>query len=197
MSETTGELVLNEALEGYMGAITQNCKTYQARLAEIQADANLSSMGKHAAAVELHRKAMAKHDELQAAYNAEVEATREILRQAAFTPRFGYLTDQATKVATRAAYAAALDRAANMTGEQLRAAMERARLSGDDVSAQAIAHIAWEKGAGDVLEAYMEGDRGGDLKRLQDFEEAYGERRSVDRKFAQRVAFTKPQYPTL
>lgn len=186
----------NDSLEQKMAAMTQNRTSYKTRLADIEADENLSSTGRHAEAVELCEKAKAKHEALRAAYDAEVEETRQGLRKAAFAPRFGAFDDQAAKIATRAAYAAAMDRAAGMSTEELRAALERALRADDELSAQAIAHVAWEKGAGRVLEAFMEHDKNGDLRRLYEFEAAYGDRRTAQRKFEQRIAFSLPEWPT-
>ena len=187
----------NDSLEQKMAAMTQNRTSYKARLADIEADENLSSTGRHTEAVELHEKAKAKHEALRAAYDTEIEETRAHLRQKAFSPRFGAFDDQAAKVATRAAYAAAMDRAAGMKSEEeLRAALERALRADDELSAQAIAHVAWEKGAGRVLEAFMERDKTGDLRRLYQFEGAYGDRRTAQKKFAQKIAFSRPDWPT-
>ena len=185
-----------DSLENKLTAMMQNRANCRERLAEIEADESLSSTGKHEEAVELHQAATTKHEQLRAAYDAEVEETREALRKEAFSPKFGYLTDQATKVATRAAYAAAMDRAAGMSTEELRAALERALRADDELSAQAIAHVAWEKGESRVLEAYMEHDKGGDLRRLYQFEASYGDRRTAQRKFEQRIAFSLPEWPT-
>ena len=186
----------NDSLEQKMAAMTQNRTSYKDRLADIEADENLSSTGRHTEAVELHEKAKAKHEALRAAYDAEVEETRQALRKEAFSPKFGYLTDQATKVATRAAYAAAMDRAAGMKEEELRVALERAIRADDELTAQAIAHIAWEKGESRILEAYMEHDKNGDLRRLYQFEGAYGDRRTAQKKFEQKIAFSRPDWPT-
>lgn len=185
-----------DSLENKLTAMMQNRANCRERLAEIEADESLSSTGKHEEAVELHQAATTKHEQLRAAYDAEVEETREALRKEAFSPKFGYLTDQATKVATRAAYAAAMDRAAGMSTEELRAALERALRADDELSAQAIAHVAWEKGESRVLEAYMEHDKGSDLRRLYQFEASYGDRRTAQRKFEQRLAFSLPEWPT-
>ena len=185
-----------DSLENKLTAMIQNRANCRERLAEIEADESLSSTGKHEEAVELHQAATTKHEQLRAAYDAEVEETREALRKEAFSPKFGYLTDQATKVATRAAYAAAMDRAAGMSTEELRAALERALRADDELSAQAIAHVAWEKGESRVLEAYMEHDKGSDLRRLYQFEASYGDRRTAQRKFEQRIAFSLPEWPT-
>ena len=185
-----------DSLENKLTAMIQNRATYRERLAEIEADDNLSSTGKHEAAVELHQKATAKHEQLRAAYDVEVEETREALRKAAFAPQFGAFHDQAAKVATRAAYAAAMDRASSMDAGELRAALERAFRADDELSAQAIAHVAWEKGESRVLEAYMEHDKGSDLRRLYQFEASYGDRRTAQRKFEQRMAFSLPEWPT-
>jgi len=185
-----------DSLENKLTAMIQNRATYRERLAEIEADENLSSTGRHTEAVELHAKATAKHEELKASYEAEVEETRQALRKEAFSPKFGYLTDQATKVATRAAYAAAMDRAENMDAGQLKAAMERALRADDELSAQAIAHVAWEKGESRVIEHFMEHDKNGDLRRLYQFEAAYGDRRPARRKFEQHLAFSPPDWPT-
>jgi len=103
-----------DSLENKLTAMIQNRANCRERLAEIEADDNLSSTGKHEEAVELHQAATTKHEQLRAAYDAEVEETRQALRKEAFSPKFGYLTDQAAKVATRAAYAAAMDRASSM-----------------------------------------------------------------------------------
>jgi hypothetical protein len=186
----------NDSLEQKMAAMIQNRTTYRERLADIEADENLSSTGRHAEAVELCEKAKAKHEELKASYEAEVEETRQALRKEAFSPKFGYLTDQAAKVATRAAYAAAMDRAAGMKEEELRAALERALRADDELSAQAIAHVAWEKGESRVLEHFMEHDKGSDLRRLYEFEAAYGDRRPAQRKFEHKLAFSWPEWPT-
>jgi len=185
-----------ESLENKLTAMMQNRANCRERLAEIEADDNLSSTGKHEEAVELHQKATTKHEQLRAAYDAEVEETREALRKAAFAPRFGAFDDQAAKIATRAAYAAAMDRAASMKEEALRAALERALRADDELSAQAIAHVAWEKGESRVIEHYMEHDKNGDLRRLYEFEGAYGDRRTVQKKFAHKVAFSMPEWPT-
>ena len=185
-----------DSLENKLTAMIQNRATYRERLAEIEADENLSSTGRHTEAVELHAKATAKHEELKASYEAEVEETRQALRKEAFSPKFGYLTDQATKVATRAAYAAAMDKAAGMKEEELRAALERALRADDELSAQAIAHVAWEKGESRVIEHFMEHDKNGDLRRLYQFEAAYGDRRPARRKFEQHLAFSPPDWPT-
>ena len=185
-----------DSLENKLTAMMQNRANCRERLAEIEADESLSSTGKHEEAVELHQAATTKHEQLRAAYDAEVEETREALRKEAFSPKFGYLTDQATKVATRAAYAAAMDRAAGMSTEELRAALERALRADDELSAQAIAHVAWEKGESRFLEAYMEHDKGSDLRRLYQFEASYGDRRTAQRKFEQRLAFSPPDWPT-
>jgi len=174
----------------------QNRAAYKRNLAEVEADDNLSSTGKHEAAVELHQKATAKHEQLRAAYDVEVEETREALRKAAFAPRFGAFDDQAAKIATRAAYAAAMDRAAGMSTEELRAALERALRADDELSAQAIAHVAWEKGESRVIEHFMEHDKNGNLRRLYQFEAAYGDRRTAQRKLEQRIAFSLPEWPT-
>ena len=174
----------------------QNRANCRERLAEIEADESLSSTGKHEAAVELHQKATAKHEQLRAAYDVEVEETREALRKAAFAPRFGAFDDQAAKIATRAAYAAAMDRAASMKEEALRAALERALRADDELSAQAIAHVAWEKGESRVIAHFMEHDKNGDLRRLYQFEASYGDRRPAQRKFEQRLAFSPPDWPT-
>ena len=187
---------VNDSLDQKLTAMMQNRAAYKRNLAEVEADDNLSSTGKHEAAVELHQKATTKHEQLRAAYDAEVEETREALRKEAFSPKFGYLTDQATKVATRAAYAAAMDRAAGMSTEELRAALERALRADDELSAQAIAHVAWEKGESRVLEAYMEHDKGSDLRRLYQFEASYGDRRTAQKKFEQHLAFSPPDWPT-
>jgi hypothetical protein len=176
--------------------MTQNRTSYKTRLADIEADENLSSTGRHTEAVELHAKATAKHEELKASYEAEVEETRQGLRKAAFAPRFGAFDDQAAKVATRAAYAAAMDRAAGMKEEELRAALERAIRADDELTAQAIAHIAWEKAESRILEAFMEHDKNGDLRRLYQFEASYGDRRTAQRKFEQHLAFSPPDWPT-
>lgn len=185
-----------DSLENKLTAMMQNRAAYKRNLAEVEADDNLSSTGKHEAAVELHQKATTKHEQLRAAYDAEVEETREALRKAAFAPQFGAFHDQAAKVATRAAYAAAMDRASSMDAGELRAALERAFRADDELSARAIAHVAWEKGAGRVLEAYMDRDKGGDLRRLYQFEASYGDRRTAQRKFEQRIAFSLPEWPT-
>jgi len=185
-----------DSLENKLTAMIQNRTTYRERLGEIERDENLSSTGRHTEAVELHAKATAKHEELKASYEAEVETLRESLRKEAFSPKFGYLTDQATKVATRAAYAAAMDKAAGMKEEELRAALERALRADDELSAQAIAHVAWEKGESRVLEHFMEHDKNGNLRRLYQFEASYGDRRPAQRKFEQRLAFSPPDWPT-
>ena len=187
---------VNNSLEQKMAAMIQNRATYRERLGEIERDENLSSTGRHTEAVELCEKAKAKHEALRAAYDAEVEETRQGLRKAAFAPRFGAFDDQAAKIATRAAYAAAMDRAAGMSTEELRAALERALRADDELSAQAIAHVAWEKGESRVLEHFMEHDKNGDLRRLYEFEGAYGDRRTAQRKFEQRIAFSLPEWPT-
>ena len=187
---------VNDSLEQKMAAMIQNRTTYRERLADIEADENLSSTGRHAEAVELCEKAKAKHEALRAEYDAEVEETRASLRKKAFSPQFGYLTDQAEKIATRAAYAAAMDRASSMDAGELRAALERAFRADDELSARAIAHVAWEKGESRVLEAYMEHDKGSDLRRLYQFEASYGDRRTAQRKFEQRIAFSLPEWPT-
>jgi hypothetical protein len=98
----------------------------------------------------------------------------------------------ANTLATRAA----LDRAAGMKEEELRAALERAIRADDELTAQAIAHIAWEKGESRILEAYMEHDKNGDLRRLYQFEGAYGDRRTAQKKFEQKIAFSRPEWPT-
>lgn len=185
-----------DSLENKLTAMIQNRANCRERLAEIEADENLSSTGRHAEAAELFEKAKAKHEALRAEYDAEVEETRASLRKKAFSPQFGYLTDQAEKVATRAAYAAAMDRASSMKEEALRVALERAIRADDELTAQAIAHIAWEKGESRILEAYMEHDKNGDLRRLYQFEGAYGDRRTAQKKFEQRIAFSLPEWPT-
>lgn len=185
-----------DSLEDKLTEMIRGRAIYKERLADIERDENLSSTGKHEAAVELHGKAKAKHEELWAAYDAEVQSTRTNLRQKAFSPQFGYLTDQAVKVATRAAYAAAMDRASSMNEEELRAAMERALRADDELSAQAIGHVAWEKGASRVIEHFVEHDKNGDLRRLYEFEEAYGDRRSIQKKFEHKMAFSLPEWPT-
>lgn len=187
---------VNDSLDQKLTAMIQNRANCRERLAEIERDENLSSTGRHTEAVELCEKARAKHEALRAAYDAEVEETRASLRKKAFSPQFGYLTDQAEKVATRAAYAAAMDRAAGMKEEELRAALERALRADDELSAQAIAHVAWEKGESRVIERFMEHDKNGDLRRLYEFEAAYGDRRTAQRKFEQRIAFSLPEWPT-
>ena len=186
----------NESLEQKMAAMIQNRTAYKKRLADIEADENLSSTGRHTEAVELHEKAKAKHEALRAAYDTEIEETRAHLRQKAFSPRFGAFDDQAAKVATRAAYAAAMDRASSMDAGELRAALERAFRADDELSAQAIAHVAWEKGESRVIEHFMEHDKNGNLRRLYQFEAAYGDRRTAQRKFEQRLAFSLPEWPT-
>ena len=187
---------VNDSLEQKMAAMIQNRTTYKDRLADIEADENLSSTGRHTEAVELHEKAKAKHEALRAAYDAEVEETRQALRKAAFAPQFGAFHDQAAKVATRAHYSAAMERASSMDAGELRAALERALRAEDEVAARAIAHVAWEKGAGRVLEAYMERDKGGDLRRLYAFENRYGDRRPAQRKFEHKLAFSWPEWPS-
>ena len=185
-----------DSLEDKLTEMIRGRATYRERLADIEADENLSSTGRHAEAVELFEKAKAKHEALRAEYDAEVEETRASLRKKAFSPQFGYLTDQAEKVATRAAYAAAMDRAAGMSTEELRAALERALRADDELSAQAIAHVAWEKGESRVIEHFMEHDKGSDLRRLYQFEAAYGDRRTAQRTFEQRIGFSLPEWPT-
>ena len=185
-----------DSLEDKLTEMIRGRAIYKERLADIERDENLSSTGRHTEAVELCEKARAKHEALRAAYDAEVEETRASLRKKAFSPQFGYLTDQAEKVATRAAYAAAMDRAENMDAGQLKAAMERALRADDELSAQAIAHVAWEKGESRVIEHFMEHDKNGDLRRLYEFEAAYGDRRTAPRKFEQRIAFSLPEWPT-
>jgi lambda repressor-like predicted transcriptional regulator len=185
-----------DSLEDKLTEMIRGRAIYKERLADIERDENLSSTGRHTEAVELCEKARAKHEALRAAYDAEVEETRASLRKKAFSPQFGYLTDQAEKVATRAAYAAAMDRAAGMSTEELRAALERALRADDELSAQAIAHVAWEKGASRVLEVFMEHDKNGNLRRLYQFEAAYGDRRTAQRKFEQHLAFSPPDWPT-
>ena len=185
-----------DSLEDKLTEMIRGRAIYKERLADIERDENLSSTGRHTEAVELCEKARAKHEALRAAYDAEVEETRASLRKKAFSPQFGYLTDQAAKIATRAAYAAAMDRAAGMSTEELRAALERALRADDELSAQAIAHVAWEKGESRVLEHFMEHDKNGDLRRLYQFEAAYGDRRTAQRKFEQRIAFSLPEWPT-
>ena len=111
-----------DSLEDKLTEMIRGRAIYKERLADIERDENLSSTGRHTEAVELCEKAKAKHKALRAAYDAEVEETRQALRKEAFSPKFGYLTDRAAKVATRAAYAAAMDRAAGMKEEELRAA---------------------------------------------------------------------------
>ena len=187
---------VNDSLDQKLTAMMQNRAAYKRNLAEVEADDNLSSTGKHEAAVELHQKATTKHEQLRAAYDAEVEETREALRKAAFAPQFGAFHDQAAKVATRAAYAAAMDRASSMDAGELRAALERAFRADDELSARAIAHVAWEKGESRVIEHFMEHDKNGDLRRLYEFEAAYGDRRTAQRKFEQRIAFSLPEWPT-
>jgi hypothetical protein len=186
----------NDSLEQKMAAMIQNRTSYKERLADIEADENLSSTGRHTEAVELHEKAKAKHEALRAAYDTEIEETRAHLRQKAFSPRFGAFDDQAAKVATRAAYATAMDRAAGMKEEELRVALERAIRADDELTAQAIAHIAWEKGESRVIEHFMEHDKNGDLRRLYEFEAAYGDRRPAQRKFEHKLAFSWPEWPT-
>ena len=115
-----------DSLEDKLTEMIRGRAIYKERLADIERDENLSSTGRHTEAVELCEKARAKHEALRAAYDAEVEETRQALRKAAFAPRFGAFDDQAAKIATRAAYAAAMDRAAGMSTEELRAALERA-----------------------------------------------------------------------
>jgi hypothetical protein len=187
---------VNESLEDKLTKMIRGRAIYKERLADIERDENLSSTGRHTEAVELHEKAKAKHEALRAAYDTEIEETRAHLRQKAFSPRFGAFDDQAAKVATRAAYAAAMDRAAGMKEEELRAALERAIRADDELTAQAIAHIAWEKGESRILEAYMEHDKNGDLRRLYQFEGAYGDRRTAQKKFEQKIAFSRPEWPT-
>lgn len=185
-----------DSLEDKLTEMIRGRATYRERLGEIERDENLSSTGRHTEAVELCEKARAKHEELRAAYDAEVEETREALRKAAFAPQFGAFHDQAAKVATRAAYAAAMDRAAGMSTEELRAALERAFRADDELSARAIAHVAWEKGESRVIEHFMEHDKNGDLRRLYEFEASYGDRRTAQRKLEQRIAFSLPEWPT-
>jgi len=89
-----------------------------------------------------------------------------------------------------------MERASSMDAGELRAALERALRAEDEVAARAIAHVAWEKGAGRVLEAYMERDKGGDLRRLYAFENRYGDRRPAQRKFEHKLAFSWPEWPS-
>ena len=185
-----------DSRENKLTAMMQNRANCRERLAEIEADESLSSTGKHEEAVELHQAATTKHEQLRAAYDAEGEETRETLRKAACAPQFGAFHDQAAKVATRAAYAAAMDRASSMDAGELRAALERAFRADDELSARAIAHVAWEKGESRVIEHFMEHDKNGDLRRLYEFEAAYGDRRPAQRKFEQRIAFSLPEWPT-
>jgi hypothetical protein len=187
---------VNESLEDKLTKMIRGRAIYKERLADIERDENLSSTGRHTEAVELCEKARAKHEALRAAYDTEIEETRAHLRQKAFSPRFGAFDDQAAKVATRAAYATAMDRAAGMKEEELRVALERAIRADDELTAQAIAHIAWEKGESRILEAYMEHDKNGDLRRLYQFEGAYGDRRTAQKKFEQKIAFSRPEWPT-
>ena len=187
---------VNDSLDQKLTAMMQNRAAYKRNLAEVEADDNLSSTGKHEAAVELHQKATTRHEQLRAAYDVEVEETREALRKAAFAPQFGAFHDQAAKVATRAHYSAAMERASSMDAGELRAALERALRAEDEVAARAIAHVAWEKGESRVIEHFMEHDKNGDLRRLYEFEGAYGDRRTVQKKFAHKVAFSMPEWPT-
>ena len=185
-----------DSLEDKLTEMIRGRATYRERLGEIERDENLSSTGRHTEAVELCEKVKVKHEALRAAYDTEIEETRAHLRQKAFSPRFGAFDDQAAKVATRAAYATAMDRAAGMKEEELRVALERAIRADDELTAQAIAHIAWEKGESRILEAYMEHDKNGDLRRLYQFEGAYGDRRTAQKKFEQKIAFSRPDWPT-
>ena len=66
-----------DSLENKLTAMMQNRANCRERLAEIEADDNLSSTGKHEEAVELHQAATTKHEQLRAAYDAEVEETRQ------------------------------------------------------------------------------------------------------------------------
>jgi len=66
-----------DSLEDKLTEMIRGRATYRERLGEIERDENLSSTGRHTEAVELCEKAKAKHKALRAAYDAEVEETRQ------------------------------------------------------------------------------------------------------------------------
>lgn len=186
-------------LKSLRAAIHANRAEFTRVVQAHQADANLSAIGRQKLIKDAHAEATARHQALVAERQTAIRETRNALVAKAFDPaheNFGAVT-AADKYAMRALYGQAAARALDSDPKKLAKLLDLAIVSGDAVTAKAIAAAAYSEGHSEVVahyaEAYPVG--GGYLRELADFEKEAGIGQGPDAKLAERIDLTGPSIP--
>lgn len=181
-------------LEQLRARIAENRARFAHRAASIRADADLNDAAKGRKIREEHRAAAEEHERLFREYRDAKQRVGERLRRAAFSVRtpgvFG-----AELQALRSAHALALDRASQAeTDEELERLLRHAATAQDQLLALSVASVAYDRGRGRVLDAFLaeHPERRAALEELTEYQASMGDRAADLR---DRLALSGPQLP--
>ncbi len=144
-----------------MSEIMKNQQRFDAKAKQIREDADLSRDAKRRYLGEAFSVARDEHDRLVAEHKAQTEQKINDAKRSVMSIKYPQQMLQADREIARMSYRAAYDmaeRAATKLRKDPTAMMdllERADLSGDDLLAQAVHHIAARRGLRDVSAAYL------------------------------------------
>jgi hypothetical protein len=174
-------------------AMGDNRARFNAEVARVRGDKNLSRVGLENALGKAWREAKARHEDLQGRFKESVASERSHLISKAFSPvavGFG-LVSANDQMNHRQAVAAATEAHGR---KQLRQFAERAAAIYDRPAIRAAATLAFENDDHELLASLAKQDP--DIGRLVTHEETYGERRTVQQKFRDNASQSAPERPS-
>ena len=178
----------NDILGGIVEDIFKNNQAFNKEKEATRADENLSPEGKAAALTDLYNRHSKKHRELKEKLEQERQNLKRELSRAVFAPSPKDMT----------AFNAALDRLEAIKHEdELDKLISRADKIEDNITLQAAALFTAEKGYMKALNRVREllPDKAEPLERLSDFQTRWGDARSAETRFEEKIYTSAPQKP--
>jgi hypothetical protein len=166
--------------------IANNRQDFERKVARVRSNPDLNDEARRRMIEEAYEEADARHQEL-AGEQRRKEGERILrLERGVMGIRYPYGLSEAEEELVRMSYRDAYDRAeraasaSDATDEKLSALLERAERSGDPRLAEAVYHVATERGLRGVADSYLEG-RPAEKKKWEEYAAARQEAESVER----------------
>lgn len=129
------------------------------KIKEVQADRSLSDVGKGQQIRTIREKANSEIAQLRQSRDGELNARAKTLRSQLFTPGHKLAATETEKTIGTMSYRDAIFRAESFASPDIALRMiERARATGDDLLARAIAFVSYERNWPTVLDQYIGAD---------------------------------------
>jgi hypothetical protein len=165
----------------------QNTRDFNRKLEQIRSNPDLNDEAKRRMISEVYEEAARRHQELVAEQERATAEKIARLEGGVMGISYPYSASDADKELIRMSYRDAYDRAERIAGEalesntydNLEALLERAERSGDSRLAEAVYHVATEKGIRSVADSYLS-SRPTERKRWEEYTSARLEAESVE-----------------